>query len=172
MPDGFTLGPWYRSLNMYGTMGNGRIFPGDGAMAGFPYKRISPWEVKSKMVKYHFIHSKPKKLPVPPFWCPCMGRWDLFSVPLQNQRHSGKHRRNRLRLQNIQNTPQLLLLSISRNWNHWCVWQVHRPFLSGRAKKHVWWTQGTTVFAPTPLPGCGQRECCQHIGLCGILIRF
>jgi len=30
-----------------------------------------------------------------------------------------------------------LLLSTSCSWDHWCVWQVHRPFLSGLAKKLV-----------------------------------
>ena len=33
--------------------------------------------------------------------------------------------------------PKQLPLSTSRNWDHWCVWQVHYPFLSGLAKKLV-----------------------------------
>ena len=50
--------------------------------------------------------------------------------------------------------PKQLPLSTSRNWDHWCVWQVHYPFLSGLAKKLVdvsgdprehHWPQGAPV---------------------------
>jgi len=33
--------------------------------------------------------------------------------------------------------PKPLSLTTSGNWDHWCVWQVHCPFLSGLAKKLV-----------------------------------
>jgi len=34
----------------------------------------------------------------------------------------------------------------------------------------VWRPQGATVVPPALVPGCGQRERCQHIGLCAGLI--
>ena len=44
------------------------------------------------------------------------------------------------------------------------------PFLSGLAKKLVdvciWRPQGAPVAPPASVPGCGQRKCCQPIGLC------
>jgi len=34
------------------------------------------------------------------------------------------------------------------------------------------WPQGASVAPPAPVPGCGQRICCKHIGLCASLIWY
>ena len=56
--------------------------------------------------------------------------------------------------------PKQLPLSTSCNWDHWCVWQIHRPFFKWLCKEtcwYVWWPQGVLVAPPAPVPGCGQR---------------
>jgi len=75
----------------------------------------------------------------------------------------------------IQWPPWQLSLSTRCNQNHWCVRQVHCPFLELPCKEtcwHVGWPQGVPVALSAPVSGCGQRECCQHIGLCASLIWF
>ena len=66
-----------------------------------------------------------------------------------------------------------LLLSTSCNRNHRCVWQVHCPLLELSWKETRWHfgqPQGATMATPAPVSGRGQREHCQHIGLCASLI--
>ena len=75
----------------------------------------------------------------------------------------------------IQRPLWQLLLSTSCNWNHWCVWQVHRPLLKLSCKETRWHFgrhQGATVVPPAPVSGHVQKEHCQHIGLCASLIWF
>ena len=71
--------------------------------------------------------------------------------------------------------PKQLPLSTSGNGDHWCVWQVHCPFFEWSFKETclcVWRPQGAPVAPPASVPGCGQGNWCQHIGLCASLMTF
>jgi len=49
-------------------------------------------------------------------------------------------------------------------------WQAHRPFFNEWPCRetcwYVCWPHRVPVAPPAPIPGCGQRKHCQHIGLC------